>query len=738
LHSFRNILILIVFFVPSVLSAQGQGPQKWFFGQHSALDFTTTSNAPIPFGGNQLSTPAGCAVSSDNQFYTNGQSVYGTTGLLNNNPIGGNMLSTQSSLIHLKNSDTVMVFTTDVGGGGSGLQYHLITQPSGFYEITDKNKALLAQTTEKLAMTKHCNEKDYWVLAHGWNNNAFHAYHIDSDGPIDTIPITTQIGLVHGGNPNNAVGYMKFNREGDQLLVAITGLGKVQLFDFDKSTGILSNAQTLPSIANAYGVEFGPHGNVLYVSSLDGYLYQFDNNNQVFNPNIQNTIASAVQLFGALQRGPDHRIYLAIDNSPNIAAIQQPQILGVGCDYVPNYVYLNGARCEAGLPQIYPLLPDYDTKGSKVCLGDTSFYEILGDTTRLDSVFWDFGDANAYNDNSTQFSPYYIYPSYGVYEFSLTLFICGDSTIIKNYVEVMGPPYPYLGPDTSFCRNVGLILEPGLASSYLWQDSSSSPTYNVQDTGLYFCTLTNSCGENTDSVYVEAIFEAPLFTLPNDTSLCEGDSIFLTTPLSSPYISIWQDTLVQDAFSIKQSGSYYLTIRDTNNCSSTDQIQVIFEQFPQPKLGNDTSICVGQQITLNGYYPGNYLWSNGSAQQQITVGQEGSYILSVSNSCGTNSDTIHLRIEACNQLVWVPNAFTPNNDGKNDVFLPYVENVFEYRLIIFNRWGEMVFETTSPNHGWDGTFKGEKALDAVYVYKMVFVDYYGKSYTKYGHIVLYR
>lgn len=725
-------------FAALLVSAQGQGPQKWYFGQHAAIDFTTSAGIPIPFSGNALSTPAGVAVSIDNQFFTNGQNVYGTSGLLNNNPIGGNMLSTQSSLIHIKNGDTALVFTTDVGGGGAGLQYHIISQPSGIFEITDKNKPLLQQTTEKLSMTKHCNEKDYWVVAHGWNNNSFHAYHIDSDGPIDTIPITTNIGLVHGGAANNAVGYMKFNKAGDQLLVAITGLGKVQLFDFDKATGIFSNAQTLPSVPHCYGVEFGPHGNVIYVSTLDGYLYQFDNTNQTLNLNIKNTIASDVQLFGALQRGTDNRVYLSIDNSPNLAAVTQPQILGVGCDYVPNFLYLNGAYCEAGLPQIFPLIPDYDAKGSKVCLGDTAFFEILGDTTRIDSVFWDFGDHNSLMDTSALFSPFYIYPDYGVNEFKLIIYICGDSTVINNFVEILGPPRPYLGPDTSFCRNVGLILDPGIATSYLWQDNSTGKTFMVSDTGLYYCTLTNSCGSNVDSVYVNNIYDAPQFNLPHDTTLCEGDSVYLLSPYSYPYSSIWQDTLVQDYYSVKQSGTYSLTIRDTNNCESTDFIQVIFEQFPHPFLGNDTSICVGQQITLNGQYPGNYLWSNGSSQPEITVGQEGSYVLAVSNSCGTNTDTIHLRIEACNQLVWVPNAFTPNGDGKNDVFLPYVENVYEYRLIIFNRWGEMVFETTSQNTGWDGTFKGDRALDAVYVYKMTFVDYYGKPYTKYGHVVLYR
>lgn len=740
----KHIFIFIsVFLFFSRFTLVAQVPDIWYFGQMAGLDFTKGS-PPIAFTGSQMNTPAGCAVSQSGNFYSNGQTIWtGGSVLKNGSNLEGNMLSTQSVvMVELSVADSTYVFTTDVGGGAKGLKYNIISKKnfsSSIYEVVEKNHNLLPAVSEKLAIALHCNKRDYWVLAHGWNNNIFYAYRL-GEHIMDTIPVTTQIGSVHGGSAINAAGYMKISLQSDKVAAAITGEGKVELFKFDAVNGTLSNPITINNIPNAYGVEFDFTGNVLYVSTVSGNLFQFNliqwNQNQIMASKV--TIANDVELFGALQRGYDNKIYMAIDNSTHIAVINFPQTLGTSCDFISNYVYLKGARSEAGLPQIFQVDQIFDVKGSKNCLGDSSFFEILGDSTRIDSVFWDFGDSLSTIDTSTLFSPWYIYPSRGVYKFTVLIYHCNQTDTLHNWVEIFGKPYADLGPDTSFCSNVKFELFGGYASDYLWHDSSKTATYTALDTGLYWVRLTNTCGADYDSVRINKVFPAPVFSLPSDTTLCSGDSIEVFSPFIAPFVSIWDDSISATSIIIKSTGKYYLEIIDTNNCKTKDDILVQFENFPQPYIGDDTTICIGQPITFNGHYPGSVLWNTGETTSDITVYNSGNYIVTISNVCGSNSDTLHLDISLCDQVVWVPNAFSPNGDGENEIFKPYIENVYNYQLWIYDRWGYLLFDTQNPNQGWDGIFKSKLLPGGAYVWKMSYKDYYSKEYTKYGFVILIR
>lgn len=738
LHKLLSIYFSICLIIISI-GANAQVPQKWYFGQNAAIDFTL-GPSPIAFVGSLMNTPAGCAVSKSGIFYSNGQNIWAGGGIINNGIIDGNMLASQSvAIVELTKTDSIYVFTTDAAGGAKGLKYHVIDKPNGQYTVVSKNHNLLPRVTEKLAVTIHCNKHDYWVLTHGWNDNIFYAYHLD-EKKLDTIPVTTQIGSIHGGQANNAAGYLKFNRQATKVAAAITGEGKVELFEFDNVNGTLSNPITINNLTNAYGVEFDYSGTILYVSTIGGYLYQFDISqwNQTHIINSRNTIASDVELFGALQLGPDNRIYLSRDNASSLAAVTLPQTLGSGCNYVPNFVFLKGGRCEAGLPQIFPNNQQFDVKGLKNCLGDTSFFSIIGDTTRIDSVLWNFGDSLSLTDTSTLFSPSYIYPIRTVYKFQLIIYHCGQADTLENYVEIFGPPHANLGPDTTICSNTPISLFPGYATTYLWQDSATVKMYLATDTGVYYCKITNTCGEDSDTMRILAVNPAPVFSLPHDTILCDGDSVLLISPFGNDYTNIWVDSINAQTLMVKRPGLYSLLVIDSNNCKNRDDILISFDQFPMPYLGEDTFICIGQRITFNGNYPGSYLWNNGSTNPDITTYSSGTYIINITNACGTNSDTINLEIAACDQVVWVPNAFTPNSDGLNDVFLPYTENVYEYKLMIFDRWGKLIFETTDPSQGWDGKYKNKLLPGQVYSWKMIFKDYYNKEFTKYGMVVLIR
>lgn len=146
---------------------------------------------------------------------------------------------------------------------------------------------------------------------------------------------------------------------------------------------------------------------------------------------------------------------------------------------------------------------------------------------------------------------------------------------------------------------------------------------------------------------------------------------------------------------------------------------------PSIHLGNDTLICFekpNDQIELGVEIPnGVYQWNTGATTSKIIVKGEGVYNVKV-NYAGSNclsGDEIYINAY-CPYTFFYPNAITPNGDGLNDYFTTPHHNIKDYHLMIFNRWGELLFETYSETQFWDGTYKGNVVQEDVYVWK---VDY---------------
>lgn len=132
-----------------------------------------------------------------------------------------------------------------------------------------------------------------------------------------------------------------------------------------------------------------------------------------------------------------------------------------------------------------------------------------------------------------------------------------------------------------------------------------------------------------------------------------------------------------------------------------------------------------------------FRWQDGSTDPMLNVTQAGFYKLTATNQCGSHSDSVTIIEGSCR--VMLPNAFTPNNDGHNDIFrLKYPEIVTILRLIVYDRWGQMVFQTTDPYKGWDGRLKGQNAPTGNYVWVMTYTDTYGYKGSAKGSVVLVR
>ena len=165
-----------------------------------------------------------------------------------------------------------------------------------------------------------------------------------------------------------------------------------------------------------------------------------------------------------------------------------------------------------------------------------------------------------------------------------------------------------------------------------------------------------------------------------------------------------------------------------------------YDQKPAFSLGPDQLICPGNIIHLQPDLDPSWTfqWLDGTTDPDFKITAAGSYLLKASNFCGTGSDEIIVHPGICQ--VFVPNAFTPNGDGKNDQFrILGIEKVTSLHLLIFNRWGEKIFETRDKHKSWDGKINGKQVPAGNYIYMLEFTDVYSVEVQKLkGNFILIR
>ena len=296
----------------------------------------------------------------------------------------------------------------------------------------------------------------------------------------------------------------------------------------------------------------------------------------------------------------------------------------------------------------------------------------------------------------------------------------GRDTVITTYNPL---PVVSIGPNLNVCEGTPVILSattPG--ATYLWQDGSTDSVYNVISTGQYDVKVTVS-GCTSDAATFITVDPKPTVFLGNDTIICKGFQLFLdVTNTNATYQ--WQDGTTNAVYFVSDPGNYAVTVT-SGTCIVSDDINVDQQDKPIVFLGEDTMLCAGQPIILNAYnYGAYYEWQDGSADSVFKPGVTGKYYVTAINQCGIAADTIQVTLLICDCKVFLPTAFTPNSDTKNDIFkIRYNCTEFSVDLKIYNRIGQLLFETIDPDLGWDGTYKGAKAEEGVYLYELKYLGY---------------
>jgi hypothetical protein len=368
----RILLFVVAFNLCSGVIAQGEA-DKWYFGVLGGLDFT--GGTPVAISGSLNSSEGTAAISSAGGnllFYTDGVSVWDSTDAVmpNGSGLTGDISSTQSAIIvpSLTFSNQYYIFTTAADGGPAGCRYSIVNMGlnGGLGDVTaSKNIPVTDSVTEKLCAVRDASNTGYWIMIHKWGSNKFYAYHLTASGL--SAPVISAVGSVHTASPTafqNTYGQMKFNMCGDKLALAMGYLNTVELFDFDNSTGAVSNPITLPMGYHVYGVEFSKNSGLLYVTSYDpsSTLNQF-NISLITQPLIaasKVSLSNMSDLYG-LQIGPDSKIYVAESfSSPFVGVINSPDTYGTGANFVDNAIVIdpmgNGVMCALSFPSF---LQDY-------------------------------------------------------------------------------------------------------------------------------------------------------------------------------------------------------------------------------------------------------------------------------------------------------------------------------------------------------------------------------------------
>jgi gliding motility-associated-like protein len=295
------------------------------------------------------------------------------------------------------------------------------------------------------------------------------------------------------------------------------------------------------------------------------------------------------------------------------------------------------------------------------------------------------------------------------------------------------------------CINYSNVTTAGTAVAWTWtfQGASTSgsnlqnpPNVCYPTAGVFLTTVKTTFDDGkdtTDEVRV-AVYDWPMpaFSFPKDTGYCAGANFPLTLNTLSHFGATykWSTGATSQSITVNTQGTYWVNVLLKASGTTCDSVykEVDITEYPLPtvNLGQDKTMCQNQTIRLDAGPGAGYTYSwlpNGEATRTLDVNIPGIYRARVTTDKGCFAEDEIELVDSCPHYVYVPNAVSPNEDRLNDLFVK-VWNFTpkDYVFRIFNRWGELLYESTDLTAGWDCKVKGELVCQDIYVYKITYVD----------------
>ena len=317
-------------------------------------------------------------------------------------------------------------------------------------------------------------------------------------------------------------------------------------------------------------------------------------------------------------------------------------------------------------------------------------------------------------------------------------------------------PTPILNDSVNLCLGDSIMITASGGNTYEWfpnqylnTNIGSSVTTSPPNDIIYTVAFTNPCGTVYDSVFVKTIEVTP--TAGNDTTVCPGETVLLWADGGVSYQWTPPNNIANPSSSSTSAQPpspiiYEVLVTDEYGCSASETVNIEHYPLPYVIVQSDYYAFEGDEveITATGSNPaGSYTWEPedlldcSNCQSTIAFPSQTTtfnvfYV--DGNGCEAQGETT-INLDG---IIYVPNTFTPDGNGHNDYFFPQGGNIKEYHMIIFNRWGEVVFESYNLNGKWDGTYGGEKCKDGTYVWKITYTDISNNKKEIVGHVNLLR
>lgn len=319
---------------------------------------------------------------------------------------------------------------------------------------------------------------------------------------------------------------------------------------------------------------------------------------------------------------------------------------------------------------------------------------------------------------------------------SATTPVCeGDNVKLNVNSSIPDVVFTWVGPD-------------GFSSVGSAIDITNVQTANA---GKFYVTASVLGCKIKDSVEI-VVNSYPIVNIGDDSLVCIHDSLFLSAFTDVPeavfewkgpngFVGSTKRVTIPD-FNKDNVGTYSVVV-DNMGCKSSADINLEIVEV-QLNISNDTVLCLNEKMLLKAdvisVASPTYFWQDGSSNSEYFVSDSGAFYVIVSTVCGLYSDTVNIGYENCYCDPFVPNAFTPNNDGLNDKIGPILNcRVTDiYKFIIVNRFGEVVFKSTTPGEKWDGIYKATRAEVGTYFYLLQLTGPRSKDFQFKGDIILIR
>jgi gliding motility-associated-like protein len=346
-----------------------------------------------------------------------------------------------------------------------------------------------------------------------------------------------------------------------------------------------------------------------------------------------------------------------------------------------------------------------------------------------------------------------------VYTVSTTLGTCTDSeTITVTVAEELSPD---AGADKIICYGESVVLSgssSGTGLSYSWSPEvgldnpdAANPTASPEASTVYTLTIKDLGGCTATDEVVVSVDPLPLVQASADSLVCPGTLVALSASGGvsyawSPAEGLSDPTSPFPSYTAFEPAAFSVIITDANGCRDTAYVSVALEPFPSVNAGTDTLVFLGESVTLLGSGSGALQWlppaglsDPFAAEPTASPANTTWYYLTATSPIGCQSVDSVLLTVIFDPIVEFPNAFSPNGDGINDLFSVIVRGpvaVEAYR--IYNRWGEIIFESNNPNSGWDGTYRGKAQETGTYVFHFLGLDPNGAGIERHGTLHLVR